>query len=58
MYVIGGKYPENKLRSIISKQRLSDSGIDLLNKLLVPYPKKRINAEKALRHEWFKGPMT
>lgn len=24
-------------------------------KLLVCYPKKRISAEKALKHDWFKG---
>lgn len=58
MYVVGNKYTQNKLRSVIPKDRLSDSGIDLMNKLLTPYPKKRITAERALRHEWFKGPTT
>ncbi len=57
MYVVGNKYPENKLRSMIPKDRLSDSGIDLLKRLLTPYPKKRINADKALKHDWFKGPI-
>jgi cell division cycle 2-like protein len=55
MYVVGNKYPENKLRAMIPKERLSDSGIDLLKKMLTPYPKKRISGEKALRHDWFKG---
>ena len=57
MYVVGNKYPENKLRSAIPKDRLSDTGLDLLNKLLTCYPKKRITAERALKHDWFKGPM-
>lgn len=55
MYVVGNRYPENKLRSIIPKERLSDSGIDLLKKLLTPFPKKRITAQRALKHDWFKG---
>ncbi|XP_061338695.1 cyclin-dependent kinase G-2-like isoform X2 [Gastrolobium bilobum] len=33
---------------------LSDSGFDLLNKLLTYDPKKRITAEAALNHEWFR----
>jgi cell division cycle 2-like protein len=33
---------------------LSDSGLDLLNKLLTYDPEKRINAEDALNHEWFR----
>ncbi|CAK8567193.1 unnamed protein product [Lathyrus sativus] len=32
---------------------LSDSGFDLLNKLLTYDPEKRITAEDALNHEWF-----
>lgn len=56
MYVVGSKYPE-KLRSLIPKDKLSDVGVELLRKLLTPYPKKRINAEKALKHDWFKGPI-
>jgi serine/threonine protein kinase len=55
MYVVGNKYPENRLRSIIAKDKLSDTGVDLLQKLLTPYPKKRITADKALKHDWFKG---
>ncbi|KAG7029247.1 Cyclin-dependent kinase G-2 [Cucurbita argyrosperma subsp. argyrosperma] len=33
---------------------LSDSGFDLLNKLLAYDPEKRISAEEALDHEWFR----
>ncbi|MCI35972.1 cyclin-dependent kinase G-2-like, partial [Trifolium medium] len=32
----------------------SDSGLDLLNKLLTYDPEKRITAEDALNHEWFR----
>ncbi|KAL7108302.1 hypothetical protein ACP275_06G104300 [Erythranthe tilingii] len=32
----------------------SDAGFDLLNKLLTYDPEKRITAEAALRHEWFR----
>ena len=32
---------------------LSESGFDLLNKLLAYDPEKRISAEAALQHEWF-----
>lgn len=55
MYVVGNKNPQNKLRSIIPRDKLSDVGVDLLTKLLTPYPKRRITAEKALKHDWFKG---
>lgn len=55
MYVVGNKYPDNKLREIIPKSKLSDSGVDLLTKMLTAYPKKRITVEKALKHEWLKG---
>ncbi|KAG8365936.1 hypothetical protein BUALT_Bualt17G0023800 [Buddleja alternifolia] len=33
---------------------LSDAGFDLLNKLLTFDPEKRISAEAALNHEWFR----
>ncbi|PNX98911.1 cyclin-dependent kinase [Trifolium pratense] len=33
---------------------LSDSGLDLLNKLLTYDPEKRITAEDALNHGWFR----
>ncbi|KAF2292858.1 hypothetical protein GH714_029402 [Hevea brasiliensis] len=33
---------------------LSDSGFDLLNKLLTYDPEKRITADAALNHEWFR----
>jgi serine/threonine protein kinase len=32
---------------------LSETGLDLLNKLLTYDPAKRITARKALRHAWF-----
>jgi cell division cycle 2-like protein len=37
------------------KRLLSDHGMDLLRKMLTPYPKKRISLDKALRHEWFRS---
>ncbi|KAL6999742.1 Cyclin-dependent kinase G-2 [Sarracenia purpurea var. burkii] len=33
---------------------LSDAGFDLLNKLLTYDPEKRITAEDALKHDWFR----
>lgn len=33
--------------------KISDSGLDLLNRLLVMNPSKRLNAEEALKHEYF-----
>ncbi|GAU44990.1 hypothetical protein TSUD_184910 [Trifolium subterraneum] len=37
---------------------LSESGFDLLNKLLAYDPEKRISAEAALQHDWFReGPL-
>ena len=57
MHVVGNKYLENKLRTMMPKEKLSDNGVDLLKKLLTPYPKKRITADKALKHDWFKGPI-
>lgn len=34
--------------------KLSNSGKDLIRKLLVMDPKKRISAQEALNHPWFK----
>jgi len=54
------KQPYNKLRdkfpptSFSGRPTLSESGFDLLNRLLTYDPNKRITAEEALRHEWFK----
>lgn len=39
------------LRSIIGSD-ISDDALDLLNKLLVFNPLKRLNAEQALEHEY------
>ncbi|KAL5998167.1 hypothetical protein ACLOJK_009105 [Asimina triloba] len=54
------KQPYNKLRekfpptSFSGQPTLSEAGFDLLNKLLTYDPKKRITAEAALNHEWFR----
>ncbi|KAG5093311.1 hypothetical protein JHK84_048899 [Glycine max] len=40
--------------SVTGSPVLSDSGFDLLNKLLTYDPVKRITAEEALNHEWFR----
>lgn len=54
------KQPYNKLRdkfpptSFSGRPTLSESGFDLLNRLLTYDPNKRITAEEALRHEWFR----
>ncbi|KAL2455192.1 Protein kinase superfamily protein [Abeliophyllum distichum] len=39
---------------LLGHQVLSDAGFDLLNKLLTYDPDKRITAEAALNHEWFR----
>eukprot|EP00262_Sarcandra_glabra_P004976 TRINITY_DN16208_c0_g2_i7.p1 TRINITY_DN16208_c0_g2~~TRINITY_DN16208_c0_g2_i7.p1 ORF type:complete len:118 (-),score=17.57 TRINITY_DN16208_c0_g2_i7:282-635(-) len=50
----------NKLRdkfpptSFSGRPTLSEAGFDLLNKLLTYDPEKRITAEAALKHEWFR----
>lgn len=38
----------------MGKPDLSESGLDLLNKLLTYDPAKRISADAALNHEWFR----
>ncbi|KAI3877597.1 hypothetical protein MKX03_037730 [Papaver bracteatum] len=54
------KHPYNLLRkkfpatSFTGSPILSDSGFDLLNKLLTYDPEKRITAEDALNHQWFR----
>ncbi|PIA33665.1 hypothetical protein AQUCO_04000022v1 [Aquilegia coerulea] len=54
------KQPYNQLRkkfpatSFTGSPILSDAGFDLLNKLLTYDPAKRITAEDALNHEWFR----
>ncbi|XP_022665802.1 cyclin-dependent kinase 11B-like isoform X2 [Varroa destructor] len=45
--------PYNLLRKKIPETLLSMAGFNLLNALLTYCPGKRINAEDALRHEWF-----
>ncbi|XP_017221850.1 cyclin-dependent kinase G-2 [Daucus carota subsp. sativus] len=54
------KQPYNLLRkkfpatSFTGSPVLSDAGFDLLNKLLTYDPEKRITADAALNHEWFR----
>ncbi|CAM8947635.1 unnamed protein product [Rhodiola kirilowii] len=54
------KHPYNLLRkkfpatSFTGSPVLSDAGFDLLNKLLTYDPDKRITAEAALNHDWFR----
>ncbi|XP_078441447.1 protein kinase superfamily protein isoform X2 [Wolffia australiana] len=54
------KQPFNKLRekfpptSFSGRPTLSEAGFDLLNKLLTYDPEKRITAEEALNHDWFR----
>ncbi|KAI5080637.1 hypothetical protein GOP47_0003820 [Adiantum capillus-veneris] len=54
------KQPFNKLRekfpptAFAGRPPLSEKGFNLLNRLLLYDPKKRITAEEALQHEWFK----
>jgi len=54
------KNKRSKLRAKFPKQNfgggfyLDDMGFDLLTKLLAFDPKKRISAEEALNHEWFR----
>ncbi|OIT29685.1 PREDICTED: cyclin-dependent kinase G-2 isoform X1 [Nicotiana attenuata] len=54
------KYQFNSLRkkfpatSFTGLPVLSDAGFDLLNKLLTYDPEKRITADAALNHEWFR----
>ena len=56
IYVMGKKYPTNKLAEVIPRGEngLDDKGVDLLKQLLTANPKKRITARKALGHIWFK----
>ncbi|KAB8087827.1 hypothetical protein EE612_012250 [Oryza sativa] len=55
-----GKQTHNRLRdkfravSFTGGPMLSEAGFDLLNRLLTYDPEKRISAEDALNHEWFR----
>lgn len=46
------KFPPQDIKKFVPK--LSDDGIDLLKKMLVINPNKRISCEEALRHPYFK----
>ncbi|KAG0484860.1 hypothetical protein HPP92_008747 [Vanilla planifolia] len=54
------RQPYNRLRekfpptSFSGRPTLSEAGFDLLNKLLTYDPEKRITAEAALNHDWFR----
>ncbi|XP_020576964.1 cyclin-dependent kinase G-2-like isoform X1 [Phalaenopsis equestris] len=54
------RQPYNRLRekfpptSFSGRPTLSEAGFDLLNKLLTYDPEKRITAENALNHDWFR----
>lgn len=43
----------NHIRRHIPVERLDNIGLDLLSKMLIYEPSKRISAKKALEHEWF-----
>lgn len=47
---------ENKLEfDLACWNQISDTCKDLLTKLLIKDPKKRISLDNALKHQWFKG---
>uniref|UniRef100_A0A8C2UZY2 Cyclin-dependent kinase 11B n=1 Tax=Chinchilla lanigera TaxID=34839 RepID=A0A8C2UZY2_CHILA len=48
------KYPYNNLRKRFGVL-LSDQGFDLMNKFLTYFPRRRINAEDGLKHEYFRA---
>ncbi|CAM6115601.1 unnamed protein product [Calypogeia fissa] len=54
------RQPYNRLRELFpqtgfaGRHTLSERGFDLLNRLLTFDPKKRITADEALKHEWFR----
>ncbi|CAM6102171.1 unnamed protein product [Calypogeia fissa] len=54
------RQPYNKLRerfpatAFAGRPTLSENGFDLLNRLLTYDPQKRITADEALRHDWFR----
>ncbi|KAI6212378.1 hypothetical protein M3Y94_00015500 [Aphelenchoides besseyi] len=47
--------PKNKLHGkFYGHLHKSKTGLDLMKRLLTPCPEKRISAEEALKHQWFK----
>ncbi|KAF9797770.1 hypothetical protein SFRURICE_017965 [Spodoptera frugiperda] len=47
------EYEPSGLRKEIKHEILSDSGLDLLQRMLIYDPKRRISAKEALRHKYF-----
>ncbi|KAF3785345.1 Cyclin-dependent kinase G-2 [Nymphaea thermarum] len=48
------KFPKFTAATFSGKPALSDAGFDLLNRLLTYDPEKRITADEALNHDWFR----
>uniref|UniRef100_A0A5K3EVU2 cyclin-dependent kinase n=1 Tax=Mesocestoides corti TaxID=53468 RepID=A0A5K3EVU2_MESCO len=48
------EYPYNQLRRRFTEKQISDAGFDLLSSFLTYCPERRITAEKALSHRYFK----
>ncbi|KAI6185232.1 putative serine/threonine-protein kinase [Aphelenchoides besseyi] len=47
--------PHNQLhKKFYGDMQKSDVGLDLMKRLLAPCPERRISAEEALKHQWFK----
>uniref|UniRef100_A0A2H1WSW7 SFRICE_015554 n=1 Tax=Spodoptera frugiperda TaxID=7108 RepID=A0A2H1WSW7_SPOFR len=47
------EYAPSRLRKELKHKILSDSGLDLLQRMLIYDPKRRISAKEALRHTYF-----
>jgi len=48
------EYPYNTLRNRFNQIMLTDLGFDLMNRFLTYNPERRVTAEEALKHEYFK----
>lgn len=47
------KWPKRSIAKSLAPGSLDDLGMDLLSKMLVYEPSKRISARAALEHPWF-----